>query len=75
MTPVGSASNPGFRLKGFQSANTNVFNGWPNNTRIANEAVNGLYGTNVADISLYTNNGYLWLNNGVLNFSRTTPPG
>jgi len=78
-TPPGSGSNPGFALKVYQAPNTNIFNGWQTITRMADMALQGLYEVNVADLTAFTNNGALWLSNGVINFSAndpmpTTPP-
>jgi hypothetical protein len=68
-TPPGSGSNPGFAVKVFQTANTNILNGWQNNTRMADMMLQGLYGPSVADLTDYTNNGAMWWP-GVINFSQ-----
>jgi hypothetical protein len=78
-TPPGSGSNPGFALKVFQTANTNIFNGYQTIGRMADMAIQGLYGPNLADLTEFTNNGAMWWSNGVINFSSndplpTTPP-
>src|SRR5262249_24987028 len=54
-TPLGSGSNPGFKIHAFQTPNNNIFNGFQNNARMANEAINGLYGVNIANLSSFTN--------------------
>jgi hypothetical protein len=79
-TPPGSGSNPGFALKVYQAPNTNIFNGWQTIARMADMALQGLYEVNVADLTEFTNNGALWLTNGVINYSSNdptpaTPPG
>jgi hypothetical protein len=72
-TPPGSGSNPGFALKVFQTANTNIFNGYQTLSRMADMAIQGLYGPNLADLTEFTNNGALWWSNGVINFSSNDP--
>jgi hypothetical protein len=72
-TPPGSGSNPGFALKVYQAPNTNIFNGWQTLARMADEALQGLYEVNVADLTVFTNNGSLWLSNGVINFASNDP--
>jgi hypothetical protein len=52
-TANGSGYNPGWGLKVFQSPNTNLFNGFDNSVTVANAAMNGLYGTNVAGVGPY----------------------
>jgi hypothetical protein len=79
-TPPGSGSNPGFALKVYQAPNTNIFNGWQTIARMADMALHGLYEVNVADLTEFTNNGVLWLTNGVINYASNdptpaTPPG
>ena len=71
-TPPGSGNNQGFAFKVFQSPNTNIFNGWQNNSRMADMMLQGLYGPNVADLTDFTNNGAMWLP-GVINFASTDP--
>lgn len=68
-TPPGSGSNPGFAVRVFQSPNTNILNGWQNNSRMADMMLQGLYGPSVADLTDYTNNGAMWWP-GVINFSQ-----
>jgi hypothetical protein len=79
-TPPGSGSNPGFALKVYQAPNTNIFNGWQTIARMADMALHGLYEVNVADLTEFTNNGALWVTNGVINYASNdptpaTPPG
>ncbi len=71
-TPPGSGTNQGFAVKVFQSPNTNIYNGWQNNSRMADMALQGLYGVNVADLTQFTNKGAMWLP-GVINFSSNDP--
>jgi hypothetical protein len=47
-TAPGSGFDPGWDIQAFQSPNTNLFNGFDNSTSVANAAMNGIYGTNVA---------------------------
>jgi hypothetical protein len=73
-TPPGSGSNPGFRVHAFQTPNTNIFNGFPNNTRIANEAINGQYGANIANLTSFTNSDPygltgLYLETNIVNYA------
>ena len=70
-TPPGSGSNPGFAMKAFQTLNTNIFDGWQNMSRMADMAIQGLYGPNLADLTDYTNNGEMWWP-GVINFSQNS---
>jgi hypothetical protein len=71
-TPPGSGNNQGFAFKVFQNPNTNIFNGWQNNSRMPDMMLQGLYGPNVADLTEFTNNGAMWLP-GVINFASTDP--
>jgi hypothetical protein len=70
-TPPGSGTNAGFAMEIFQTQNTNIFNGWANITRMADMALQGLYGPTVADLTDYTNKGAMWWP-GVINFSQTS---
>lgn len=60
-TAIGSGSNPGVRMRVFQSMATNMVNGWKNTIQMANQAIEGFYTPNIADPSFMTNNGYCWL--------------
>src|SRR5207248_2879669 len=71
MTALGSGSNPGFRLKSFQTANTNILNGWQNNVTFAIEGAEGFYAGNEADLSSFTHNGEFW-QSSVINFSQNS---
>jgi len=64
----GSANTPGFRLKAYQSPNTNILNGWKNTIQMANQALNGFYNDNVAVLGSYSHNGEYW-ESGVINYS------
>jgi hypothetical protein len=71
-TPPGSGSNQGFAFKVYQAPNTNIFDGWQCNARMADMALHGLYEVNVANLTDFTNKGAMWLP-GVINFSSTDP--
>jgi hypothetical protein len=71
-TPPGSGSNQGFAFKVYQAPNTNIFNGWQNNSRMADMMLQGLYEPNVANLTEFTNHGAMWLP-GVINFASTDP--
>ena len=68
-TAVGSGFSPGYRLKVFQSPNTNLFNGWDVSLVVANAAMNGLYGSNIANLSGVNARGE-YINSGVINYSQ-----
>ena len=70
-TVPGSGFNPGFRLKAFQTANTNILNGWKNITQMAIEAVEGFYAGNEADLTAFTHNGE-FVETGVINYSQNS---
>jgi hypothetical protein len=65
----GSGNTPGFRIKNFQSPNTNLFNGWDNMVEVANAALNGIYGADISDKSVLTQGGYVW-NPTVINYAQ-----
>ena len=71
---TGTASNQGIRVKVFQADNSKIFNGWKNTYQMANQALEGFYSTNAADISLQTNNGYCWLTGDInyVDFAQTS---
>lgn len=68
----GTGSNPGYRMKIFQANSTNINNGWRNTIQMANQALEGFYAINLADTSLMTNNGYIWMEgtDAVVNFAQ-----
>ncbi|HTL55564.1 MAG TPA: hypothetical protein VL361_07780 [Candidatus Limnocylindrales bacterium] len=69
LSAPGSGNTSGFRLRGFQTPNTNILNGWRNIVQMANQALNGFMGANVADLSSFTHNGEYW-ETGVINYSQ-----
>jgi hypothetical protein len=68
-TALGSGFNPGFRMFSYQTANTNILNGWNNTPSFAIQGSEGFYDGNAADLSLFTHNGQFW-NSTVINFSQ-----
>ncbi len=72
-TAPGSGSNPGYRMKVFQAANTNISNGWKNTIQMANQGLEGFYAMNLADTSMMTNSGYTWMQgvDAVVNFAQS----
>ena len=69
---LGSGSNPGYRMKVFQANSTNIVNLWRNVVQMANQALEGFYAINLADTSMMTNNGYMWMEgaDAVVNFAQ-----
>lgn len=70
-TALGSGFNPGFRMLSYQTANTNILNGWLNTPEFAIQGSEGFYAGNEADLSLFTHNGQFW-NSTVINFSQNS---
>lgn len=76
----GSGANQGVRVRVFQADASKIFNGWKNTYQMANQALEGFYSTNAADLSMQTNNGYCWLTGDInyVDFAQTsagTPSG
>jgi len=71
MTALGSGFNPGFRMFSYQTANTNILNGWLNTPEFAIQGSEGFYDGNEADPTLFTHNGQFW-NSTVINFSQNS---
>src|SRR5262249_16830916 len=68
-TALGSGFNPGYRMFSYQTANTNIVNGYQNTVSFAIQTAEGFYTGNEADLSLFTHNGQFW-NSTVINYSQ-----
>jgi hypothetical protein len=74
-TPVGSGSQPGFRVKAWQINNTLSFvNGWLSQLVFDEQQLAGLIDTNTVDLSSFTNNGSYYESN-TINYSISLASG
>ncbi len=76
-TPGGSASDPGFRVRGYQINNAltgSFVNNWPNLIQYSQQELAGLVSSNTLDLTSFTNNGYFY-EGGTINYATPGPSG